>query len=132
MRGLHDVEREGDEDVFERRGDRLDLREGKLALQLLDSGCIHERVDGPAKDRRLANSVARSQGRESRRRVRDIDLNPRSSCRIRRRQTLKFFDRSQCNEFRKVDVTDSAAALGLIHVMRGDKECNALSGELEE
>ena len=54
-------------------------------------------------------------------------------CRVDgRRELLQLGDCADSDELGHVDVADSTAALGLVHVVRGDEKGDALAGELEE
>ena len=47
-------------------------------------------------------------------------------------QRLELVGRAGDEQLRQVEVADLAAALGLVHVVRGDEERDALGGELEQ
>ena len=51
---------------------------------------------------------------------------------VDRGQRLELVGRAGHEQLRQVEVADLAAALGLVHVVRGDEQRDALGGELEQ
>ena len=58
----------------------------------------------------------------------DVNLEADGVWRIGGGQVLQLFDGADGDKFGEIDVADAAAALGLVHVMGGDEEGDALAG----
>ena len=93
---------------------------------------LDESVDRTAEDGGFANAGHVAHAVQNLGRIRGGDLHARGARGIGIGQPLQLRDGADRDELRHVDVADAAAALGLVHVVRGDEEGDALAGELEE
>ena len=74
----------------------------------------------------------RLQPGERARGLRRLDLEPPRVRRVHGGQRLQLVRRAGDQELGQVEVADLAAALGLVHVVRGDEQRDALGRELEQ
>ena len=64
--------------------------------------------------------------------VASLDFEPPRVVRVDGGQRLQLVRRAGDQQLREIDIADLAAALGLVHVVGGDEQRDALGRELEE
>ena len=95
---------------------------------------VDEGVDGAAEDGGFADAgeIDGAWARRSMRWVRGLRSRRGGAGRVGVGELLEFGDGADGDQLGDVDVAEPAAALGLVHVVGGDEEGDALAGESEE
>ena len=106
----------------------MDFCLGELRAEGVDLVGLNEGVNGAAEDCGFAHAGLFAQCGEDGGGVGGFDLYARGAGGIGFGQMLEFADGSESDEFRHVDVADTAATLGLVHVVGGDEEGDTLAG----
>src|SRR6266851_340581 len=129
---------EFDEDILEAGSERANLGDGNILFQKLVAEVVkiamvlNERMNGLPEDGGAANAGNLARETERARNFRRGDFDAQRALRL---DVGKLAERIGCpigDELAVVNVSDVAAALGFVHVMRGDEKGDAMAGKLEE
>ena len=90
------------------------------------------RVHALPEDGRLAHVGQRAHGAQGRGHLAGLDLDAARALGVHRRERAQVVGAAGRHHLREVEVADLAAALGLVHVVRGDEQRDPLGRELEE
>src|SRR5258707_492674 len=129
---------EFDEYVFERRSERADFRDDDALFPQLFAEMVEveivvdERVDGLAEDCGAADARESTGDAQGSSYFGGSDFHSIGARGVHVGQFAQGIWRAVGDELAVINVGDVAAALGLIHVVRGDEKRDAVSGELEE
>src|SRR5229473_5066398 len=127
-----------DENIFKARSKRANFADGdsvfeKLLAQIVEVEMLfHQRVNGLAENRGAANAgelPGEAQGAGDLGRG---DFDAHGAVRLHVRQFTERIGSAVGDEAAVIDVGDVAAALGFVHVVRGDEKRDAVAGEFEE
>src|SRR5271169_1729441 len=127
-----------DEDVFEAGCKWTNFGHGNAILQELFAEIIeiemvvNERVDGLPKNGCAANAGKLASETKRAGNFRRRDFHAQGAVRLDVRKFPQRIGRAVSDELAVINVSDVAAALGFIHVVRGDEKSDAMARELEE
>src|SRR5258708_34572152 len=129
---------EFDENVFEAGSERANLGDSDAVFQELVAEVVEiemiidERMDGLSENGGAANAGEMARETERARNFRCGDFDAQCALRLDVRKLAERIGRPIGNELAEINVSDVAAAFGLVHVMRGDEKGDAVAGKLEE
>src|SRR5260370_35694947 len=129
---------EFDEDILEAGSERANLGEGKILFEKLVAEVVEitmivdERMNGLPEDGGAANAGNLARETKRARNFRRGDFDAQRALRL---DVGELAERIGCplgDELAVVNVSDVAAALGFVPVMRGYEQGDAMAGKLEE
>src|SRR5258708_418489 len=129
---------EFDEDVLQAGRERANLGDSDAVFQELVAEVVEiemvvdERMNGLSENGGAANAGEMARETERARNFRGGDFNAQRALRLDVRKLAERIGRPIGNELAEINVSDVAAALGFVHVMRGYEKGDAVAGKLEE
>src|SRR5712664_1016179 len=126
------------EDIFKARGERANFADGdsvfeELLAQIVEVEMLfHKRVNGLAENGGATNAVKLAGEAQGACNLGRGDFDAHGAVRLHVGQFAERVGSAVGDEAAVIDVGDVAAALGFVHVVRGDEKRDAVAGEFEE